>query len=72
VPHLVEALPHKLEGRGFDSRWCNRLKLSGRTNVLGLHIKCRILPGVVGSFALDSVFQTEGWILGTHLWNLGI
>jgi len=34
--------------------------------------KCRILVGVVVSFALDSVFQTEGRILGTQLWNLGI
>ena len=24
VAHLVEALRYKLEGRGFDSRWCHR------------------------------------------------
>jgi len=23
VAHLVEVLPYKLEGRGFDSRWCH-------------------------------------------------
>jgi hypothetical protein len=24
VAQFVEALRYKLEGRGFDSRWCNR------------------------------------------------
>jgi len=39
VVQLVEALRYKLEGRGFDSQWCNWnfywLNPSGRTMALG-------------------------------------
>ena len=34
VAQLVEALRYKPEGRGFDSRWCHRHNLSGRTVAL--------------------------------------
>ena len=41
VAQLVEALRYKLEGRGFDSRWCHWIFFidiipSGRTMALGL------------------------------------
>ena len=36
MAQLVEALRHKLEGRGFDSRWGYGLNFSGFTIVLGL------------------------------------
>jgi hypothetical protein len=40
VVQLVEALRYKLEGRGFDSRWCHwnfhRRNLFGRNVVVGL------------------------------------
>jgi len=36
VPHLVDALRHKLQGRGFHSRWGPWDFPSGRTMTLGL------------------------------------
>jgi hypothetical protein len=36
MAQLVEALHHKPEGRGFDSRWCHWHKPFGRTMALGL------------------------------------
>jgi hypothetical protein len=35
VTPLVEALGYKLEGRGFDSRWCHWHNYSGYTVTLG-------------------------------------
>jgi hypothetical protein len=36
VAQLVEALRYKLEGRGFDSRWCHSHNSSSSTMALGL------------------------------------
>ena len=40
VAQLVEALRNKLEGRGFDSRWCHRHNPSSRTVALRVDSVC--------------------------------